>query len=120
MKFLFCSIFVGIGVISAAAKDNGYEKFAVATAHLLASDAAAAVYEKGGNAVDAAIAAGLTLGVVDSHNSGIEGGYFTIIRTPDGSLLAVDGRETAPAEAHKIKEGWMTRPVKRERYLGCP
>jgi gamma-glutamyltranspeptidase/glutathione hydrolase len=54
---------------------------------------------RGGNAVDAAVAAGLTLSVVDSHNSGIGGGCFIVIRRADGSVVAIDGRETAPASA---------------------
>ncbi|MFP6648099.1 MAG: hypothetical protein VB817_01480, partial [Pirellulaceae bacterium] len=41
------------------------EKGMVATVHPLATDAGVAVLEKGGNAIDAAIAAGLMLGVVD-------------------------------------------------------
>ena len=63
------------------------------------TDAGTAAFEKGGNAVDAAIAAALTLGVVDNHNSGLGGGCFILVRKPDGSLLAIDGREEAPAAA---------------------
>jgi gamma-glutamyltranspeptidase/glutathione hydrolase len=55
--------------------------------------------KKGGNAVDAAVAAALTLGVVNGFNSGIGGGCFILIRTADGQILAIDGRETAPAAA---------------------
>ena len=44
--------------------------------HPLATQAALQAYDKGGNAVDAAVAAALTLGVVDGHNSGIGGGCF--------------------------------------------
>lgn len=71
----------------------------VATVHPLATDAAVKVLETGGNAIDAAVAAGLTLGVVDGHNSGIGGGCFMLVRTADGKLYALDGRETAPAAA---------------------
>ncbi|SKA77031.1 gamma-glutamyltranspeptidase / glutathione hydrolase [Prosthecobacter debontii] len=81
--------------------EAGFSKFAVATVHPLASDAAHAAYARGGNAVDAAVAAALTLGVVDGHNSGIGGGCFLVIRAADGSLTAIDGRETAPAKAHR-------------------
>src|SRR3954452_6354069 len=71
----------------------------VATVHPLATDAGVAALKKGGNAIDAAIAAGLTLGVVDAHNSGLGGGCFILIRRADGKLIAIDGRETAPAKA---------------------
>ncbi|AFU97593.2 gamma-glutamyltransferase [Simiduia agarivorans] len=74
---------------------------AVATVHPLATRAGMDVLAKGGNAVDAAVAAAVALGVVDGHNSGIGGGAFVLIRTADGKLLALDGRETAPAKAHR-------------------
>jgi len=71
----------------------------VATVQPLASDAAIATFEKGGNAIDAAVAAALTLGVVDNHNSGLGGGCFVLLRLADGRLVAIDGREMAPAAA---------------------
>ncbi|MFT5465529.1 MAG: gamma-glutamyltranspeptidase/glutathione hydrolase [Verrucomicrobiales bacterium] len=74
-------------------------KSAVATAHPLATQAAIKALNSGGNAVDAAVTAGLTLGVVDGHNSGIGGGCFMIIRDPDGAIHVLDGREMAPAAA---------------------
>lgn len=73
----------------------------VATGHPIATDAAAAVFRDGGNAVDAAVTAALTLGVVDGNNSGIGGGCLILIRSADGKLTAIDGREMAPAAAHK-------------------
>jgi len=71
----------------------------VATVDPQATDAGLDALRKGGNAIDAAIAACLTLGVVDGYNSGIGGGCFILIRTADGQLHAIDGRETAPAAA---------------------
>jgi gamma-glutamyltranspeptidase / glutathione hydrolase len=71
----------------------------VASVHPLATDAGIAALRRGGNAIDAAIAVGLTLGVVDAHNSGLGGGCFILIRRADGKLIAIDGRETAPAKA---------------------
>jgi len=84
------------------------ERGVVATVHPLATDAAIAAFKSGGNAVDAAVAAALTLGVVDGHNSGLGGGCFILIRLADGTLVAVDGRETAPAAATRdmfLREG---------------
>jgi gamma-glutamyltranspeptidase/glutathione hydrolase len=74
-------------------------KAAAVTVHPLATEAALEAMRHGGNAVDAAIAAGLMLGVVDGHNSGIGGGCFMIVRAPDGTITALDGREMAPAAA---------------------
>jgi gamma-glutamyltranspeptidase/glutathione hydrolase len=71
----------------------------VASADPAATDAGVNALKAGGNAVDAAVAAALTLGVVNGHHSGIGGGCFMILRTADGHLYALDGREQAPAKA---------------------
>ncbi len=75
------------------------ERGIVATVHPLATDAALRAFKRGGNAIDAAVAAALTLGVVDGHNSGIGGSCFMLIRLADGKFVAIDGREMAPAAA---------------------
>src|SRR5262245_42593611 len=75
------------------------ERGIVATGRPLATQAALAAMQRGGNAVDAAVAAGLTLGVVDGSNSGIGGSCFLLIRTAAGEYVAIDGRETAPMAA---------------------
>jgi gamma-glutamyltranspeptidase / glutathione hydrolase len=72
---------------------------AVATVDRLASQAGIDAMRNGGNAVDAAVAAALTLGVVNGYNSGIGGGCFILIRRANGEVLCIDGRETAPAAA---------------------
>ncbi|MBL9173287.1 MAG: gamma-glutamyltransferase [Verrucomicrobiales bacterium] len=80
----------------------------VATVQPVATQAGLDALKAGGNAVDAAIACALTLGVVDGHNSGIGGGCFMTLRLADGRLLALDGRETAPAAATRdmfLREG---------------
>lgn len=74
-------------------------KVAVATVNPYASQIAMEVVARGGNALDAAIAATFALGVVDGHNSGIGGGCFILVRLADGRVLAIDGREMAPAAA---------------------
>ncbi len=71
----------------------------VATVHPLASQAAIDAFSRGGNAIDAAIAASLMLSVVDGHNSGIGGGCLALVRTASGEIVAIDGRERAPAAA---------------------
>lgn len=80
----------------------------VAAGHPLATRAGLDVLREGGNAIDAAVAVGLTLGVVDGANSGIGGGCFILIRLADGRVVAIDGRETAPATATRdmfVREG---------------
>ncbi|MCE3253584.1 MAG: gamma-glutamyltransferase [Cellvibrio sp.] len=74
-------------------------RVAVASVNPLASSIAMGVVARGGNAIDAAIAAAFALGVVDGHNSGIGGGCFILVHMADGRMLAIDGREMAPAAA---------------------
>lgn len=72
----------------------------IVTGHPLASQAGLQVLDRGGSAVDAAIAAQLVLGLVEPHASGIGGGAFFLHF--DGlakRVTAIDGRETAPAGA---------------------
>ncbi len=62
--------------------------------------AAIAMLERGGHAVDAAIAAHAVLGLVEPQSSGIGGGAFLLVfENGDNSLTFHDGRETAPAAA---------------------
>ena len=55
--------------------------------------------QQGGNAVDAAVAVALCLGVASPASSGIGGGAFILIRQPNGSAEVIDAREIAPAAA---------------------
>lgn len=71
----------------------------VSSSHPLATAAGLNALKSGGNAIDAAVAVALTLGVVDGHNSGLGGGAFMLIRRANGEFVALDGRETAPAAA---------------------
>ncbi|KAJ1679790.1 hypothetical protein EV182_001321, partial [Spiromyces aspiralis] len=57
------------------------------------------VLKDGGNAVDAAIATGLCIGVIQSFSSGIGGGGFMLIRPHGAPPELIDFREEAPAAA---------------------
>ncbi|XP_024540946.1 glutathione hydrolase 2 [Selaginella moellendorffii] len=56
---------------------------------------------RGGHAVDAAVATAVCEGVVNPMSSGIGGGAFLLLRLANGSAIAYDMRETAPAAASK-------------------
>lgn len=76
------------------------ERHLAVTANPHATRAAVAILEAGGNAVDAAIAAQMVLGLVEPQSSGIGGGAFLLLyEARTGRVLAFDGRETAPARA---------------------
>ena len=61
------------------------------------TQAAIDTLKAGGNAVDAAVAAAAVLGVTEPFSCGIGGGGFMVIRTADGDVTTIDGREKAPA-----------------------
>ncbi len=75
---------------------------AIATAHPLATEAGEKILAQGGNAFDAAVAISAALAVVEPYSSGIGGGGFWLLhREADGFQTMLDGRETAPLNAHR-------------------
>ena len=95
-------------------KSNGFttsntlpSKYAVASAHPLATQAGIEILQQGGNAFDAAIAVTANLAVVEPYASGIGGGGFYLLHLADKNQnIMLDARETAPLSAG------------REMYLG--
>lgn len=71
----------------------------VAADHPAASEAGAEMLRRGGNAVDAVVAAALSAGVVQPAGSGLGGGGFGIVADASGSRRFLDFREVAPASA---------------------
>jgi gamma-glutamyltranspeptidase/glutathione hydrolase len=121
------AISVTTGAISPASADprqtdksptaTGYGG-AVSTVDPEASAAAIEVLRKGGNAVDAAVAAAATLGVTEPYSAGIGGGgYFVYYDAKSGKISTIDGRETAPAG---IKPDAFIDPATNKPYPFTP
>src|SRR5437868_15313450 len=72
------------------------QRFMVAAANPLATEAGYRVLRDGGGAVDAAVAVQMVLGLVEPQSSGVGGGLF-MLHWDGRAVQAYDGRETAPA-----------------------
>jgi gamma-glutamyltranspeptidase/glutathione hydrolase len=74
------------------------ERFAVAAANPLATEAGYQILKAGGSALDAAVAVQMVLALVEPQSSGLGGGAF-LLHWDGETVSALDGRETAPASA---------------------
>ncbi|SFB01678.1 gamma-glutamyltransferase 2. Threonine peptidase. MEROPS family T03 [Poseidonocella pacifica] len=105
---------------SAVYADNGM----VATSHPLAAQAALDILKKGGNAMDAAIAGAILLGICEPQMTGIGGDCFALW-SPAGSdeIHAMNGSGRAPAgsDADALRgEGHSTMPLNDARSVTIP
>lgn len=97
----------------------------VAAANSRATEAGAAMLERGGSAVDAAIAVQMVLTLVEPQSSGIGGGAF-LLHWDGRSVAVLDGRETAPAAATDelfLRDGVplpLTEAIVGGRSVGAP
>ena len=93
---------------------------AAASVEKLATDAAIDILRRGGNAVDAAVAAAAVLGVTEPFSCGVGGGGFMVVRTASGAVTTIDGREIAPAAMTPTSfwENGKPLPFNDARYSG--
>ncbi|MBZ0199049.1 MAG: gamma-glutamyltransferase [Ignavibacteriaceae bacterium] len=73
----------------------------VVSASELASKVGVQILQKGGNAVDAAVAVGFALAVTYPAAGNIGGGGFMVIHLSDGRDVTIDYREQAPLKAFR-------------------
>lgn len=89
-----------------AAEIGTARRAAIATPHVLATEAGVDAFRRGGNAVDAALAAAAVLCVAYPHNVTIGGDLVALVRDPGGRLRCVNATGPAPAavDATELRE----------------
>ncbi len=117
------SILLSAAVHAASAAEVEAEHGMVVSAHRLASEVGVRVLQAGGNAIDAAVAVGYALAVVDPCCGNIGGGGFMTIHLADGRETFINFRETAPAAAsagmYLDAEGKPVDELSRHGYLAA-
>ncbi|HBE46058.1 MAG TPA: gamma-glutamyltransferase, partial [Spirochaetaceae bacterium] len=106
LAFVFALFVAALSALSAQLPVNLYGRAAsgpngvVAAAKPEASQVGIDILKKGGNAVDAAVATGFALGVLEPNASGVGGGGFMIIKMKDMTEpVVIDFREMAPSKS---------------------
>lgn len=93
----------------------------VVSSQHLASQVGNDILQKGGNAIDAAVAVGYAQAVVNACCGNIGGGGFMTIHLADGTNTFINFRETAPTAASKNmyldKEGNLIKDASLYGYL---
>ncbi|WP_265569717.1 gamma-glutamyltransferase family protein [Sphingomicrobium nitratireducens] len=95
---LFALLLGSCATVPASAPNR--EKAFVIAANPLAAKAGMDVLERGGSAIDAAVAIQAMLSLVEPQSSGVGGGAFIhYLDASSGRAIVYDGREVAPAQA---------------------
>jgi gamma-glutamyltranspeptidase / glutathione hydrolase len=126
MRFRFGFLLFGLLCLQASAQSTPDKGVASTTGLVvsvdgIASDIGASILNRGGNAVDAAVATAFALAVTHPTAGNIGGGGFLIVRRPSGKATAFDFREKAPRKATRDMyldaEGKINRSLTNFGYL---
>lgn len=115
LLFAFLSVTAVLG-----SSDTQSKQFAAATCYSLTTDVAMDILAKGGNAFDAAVAAGFASAVVEPSSTGLGGGGFaTIYIAGQDKVLFIDFREVAPLASTRDMYASDESMAKRESLIGA-
>ena len=96
----FCSLSLVLAVPVHAVRQPLRAKHGMVVAmEAIAADVGVSVLQKGGNAIDAAVATGFALAVTHPFAGNIGGGGYMLIRLADGRTTFIDFRERAPEKS---------------------
>jgi gamma-glutamyltranspeptidase/glutathione hydrolase len=88
-------------------------RWAIATPHAEATAAGVDAFERGGTAMDAALAAATTLAVAYPHMCGVGGDLFALIQRLDGGLVSISSSGRSPAGADPdALDGMTEMPIR--------
>jgi gamma-glutamyltranspeptidase/glutathione hydrolase len=129
LRFAVIAMVVALAFVVTAAADVGSGSGpptsigtggAASSVEKLATQAAIDILHRGGNAVDAAVAAAAVLGVTEPFSCGVGGGGFMVLRAAGGAVTTIDGRETAPAAMQPMSfwQNGAPLPFNDARYSG--
>src|SRR3954449_5408879 len=101
-RYLLVTLCVALAAPLTAARQPLRAKHGMVVAmESTAADVGVSVLQKGGNAIDAAVAVGFALAVTHPFAGNIGGGGFMLIRFADGRSTFIDFRERAPEKASR-------------------
>jgi gamma-glutamyltranspeptidase/glutathione hydrolase len=119
LLLLICLLATRTDAQAPAGKATQAKQGMVVSVSAPASDVGVAVLQKGGNAVDAAVAVAFALAVTHPAAGNIGGGGFMLVKPAKGEPAFIDYRETAPGKATKdmFKKG---ESHQTHRVVGVP
>src|ERR1700754_2940953 len=102
LSLLLCVVLAGLSVPLDAVRQPLRAKHGMVVAmEAIASDVGVSVLQKGGNAVDAAVAVGFAMAVTHPFAGNLGGGGYMLIPPADGRTTFVDFRERAPEKSSR-------------------
>jgi gamma-glutamyltranspeptidase/glutathione hydrolase len=102
LTVILCGLVVALSVPLNAVRQPLRARHGMAVAmESQAADVGIAVLQKGGNAVDAAVAMGFAMAATHPFAGNLGGGGFMLIRFADGRSTFIDFREQAPGKASR-------------------